>query len=85
VERHTILNLIHNQEAWGRQVNPLERIISIEATDRRLTVLTTNERLAQRIGRALERAFHGKATYDWSRGNKLLRVAWSRESSTAAR
>jgi hypothetical protein len=84
-ERHMILNLIHNQEAWGRQVNPLERIISIEATDRRLTVLTTNERLAQRIGRALERAFHGKATYDWSRGNKLLRVAWSRESSTAAR
>lgn len=75
--RRTILNLIKHQEEWGRRVNPLERIIALEAKGDRLTVLTTNERLAQRIGRALERAFHGKATYQWSRGNKLLRVQWA--------
>ncbi|MEW6325024.1 MAG: BCAM0308 family protein [Nitrospirota bacterium] len=79
--RHTILNLIKNQEDWGRQINPLERVISIQATDDALTVLTTNERLAQRIGRALERAFHGKALYRWSRENKLLRVEWASEAA----
>lgn len=81
--RRTILNLIKNQEAWGRQINPLERVVSIEADKDVVTVLTTNERLAQRIGRAMERAFHGKATFHWSREDKLLRVEWAREAEPA--
>jgi hypothetical protein len=81
--RRTILNLIKHQEEWGRRGNPLERVISLEAKRDRLTVLTTNERLAQRIGRALERAFHGKATYQWSRENKLLRVQWAQGTEPA--
>jgi NMD protein affecting ribosome stability and mRNA decay len=81
--RRAILNLIKHQEEWGRRGNPLERIISLEAKGDRLTVSTTNERLAQRIGRALERAFHGKATYQWSRENKLLRVQWAQKAMPA--
>jgi NMD protein affecting ribosome stability and mRNA decay len=78
--RRVILNLIKHQEEWGRMGNPLERIISLETKGDRLTVSTTNERLAQRIGRALERAFHGKVAYQWSRENKLLRVQWAQEA-----
>lgn len=79
--RESMLNLVKNQEEWGRQGNPLERIISIEAKGDVLIVTTTNERLAQRIGRAIERAFHGKAVYHWSNGDKLVRVEWSAAAS----
>jgi hypothetical protein len=75
--RESMLNLIKNQEAWGRKGNPLERILSMEAGPSLLTITTTNERLAQRLGRAIERAFHGKVVYRWSRGDKLARVDWS--------
>lgn len=37
----------------------------------------------KRMGRALERAFHGKATYQWSRENKLLRVQRAQEAAPA--
>lgn len=78
--REEILNLIKNQEAWGRQGNLLERVISMEAQNSTLTLTTTNERLAERIGRALERAFHGKVVYHWSQDDKFVRVEWAREA-----
>ncbi len=81
--RRATLSLIKHREEWRRRGNPLERIISLEAKGDQLTISTTNERLAQRIGRALERAFHGKAAYQWSRENKLLRVQWSQKAAPA--
>jgi hypothetical protein len=78
--REEILNLIKHQEEWGRQLNLLERVISMEAQNSTLTVTTTNERLAERIGRALERAFHGKVVYHWSQDDKFVRVEWAREA-----
>lgn len=82
--REEMLKLIKNQEAWGRQDNPLERVISLEAENTTLTVTTTNERLAERIGKALERAFHGKTLFHWSHENKLVRVEWAREAPAPA-
>jgi hypothetical protein len=41
-----------------------------------LEVQTTNDRLAQRIGRELERAYKGKATYHWAHRDMLARVSW---------
>ena len=43
---------------------------------RSLTLATTTELLAQRLGRALEQAFGGSVSYDFSRENKLARVTW---------
>ncbi len=82
--REEMLHLIRHQEQQGRRINPLERILSLDATADTLTVMTTNERLAGRIGRALERAFHGKTVYQWSRENKLVRVEWAGVPAGAA-
>ena len=77
--RQALLNLIRNEEERARQVNPLERVMSIrEDGFGKLIVQTTNEKLAQRLGRSIGKAFHGKVSYNWSHDNKLLRVDWER-------
>lgn len=77
--RDDILNLIHNEGERAKIVNPLERIIDMSGDDGNYEILTTNERLAQRIGRALHKAYDGNVTYKWSEDNKLVRVSWQRE------
>jgi len=77
--REEILNLIRNEEARAMGLNPLERIIAIQPRQEGLEVTTTHEKLAQRIGKSLFRAFHGKVAYQWSRGEKMARVSWMRE------
>ena len=47
--------------------------------DGKLTLSTTTEHLAQRLGRALEKAYDGKVEYDFSHENKLARVTWQRD------
>jgi len=43
-----------------------------------MVISTTNEKMAQRIGRAIRKAFRGYVTYQWSHDNKLARVDWAR-------
>jgi hypothetical protein len=45
----------------------------------KIEIATTNEKLAQRLGRALKKAFHGDVTYHWSHDTKLVRVEWVKE------
>lgn len=45
----------------------------------RVTVTTTTEHLAQRLGHALEKAFDGEVRYDFSHENKLAHVYWRRD------
>jgi NMD protein affecting ribosome stability and mRNA decay len=72
-----ILRLIHNEEARAKGVNPLERIMEITETDDGVVITTTNEKLAQRIGRTLKNTYHGQTTYRWSEP-KMLTVEWQR-------
>jgi hypothetical protein len=75
-----LINLIRNEEERARGLNPLERVISIKENGfGSIVILTTNEKLAQRIGRAVKKAFHGEVTYQWSHDNKLVRVDWMRQ------
>lgn len=74
-----IVNLMHNENEEAMQLNPLERIMDIERADGSIVVLTTNEKLAQRIGRAVHKAYSGDVEYKWSKGNKLARVNWHRD------
>jgi hypothetical protein len=78
--RQDLMNLIKNEEERARGYNPLERVISIKENGQgSIVISTTNEKLAQRIGRAVKKAFHGDVTYHWSHDNKLARVDWVRE------
>jgi NMD protein affecting ribosome stability and mRNA decay len=73
-----IMNLISNEEERAKGLNPLERIVRVTASAGALTVTTTNEKLAQRIGRALQKAYQGEVSYRWSEDTKYAHVEWAR-------
>jgi NMD protein affecting ribosome stability and mRNA decay len=77
--RRDVLGLLRKEEARAKEVNPLERIMKIEEEGNELRVFTTNTKLAQRMGREMERAYHGKIRYNWGHRDKLVRVYWERE------
>lgn len=76
--RAEVLNRIRNEEERAKGLNPLERIVELTEQDGVIRVTTTNEKLAQRIGRALHRAYQGIVKYKWSQDTKYLRVEWTR-------
>jgi NMD protein affecting ribosome stability and mRNA decay len=73
-----ILNLIRNEEQRAKGFNPLERIMSIEDIESGMEITTTNEKLTQRIGKSLQKAYQGRVYYKWSDDTKLLRAEWER-------
>lgn len=81
--KQDLLNLIRNEEARARGFNPLERVMSVKENGfGSIVISTTNEKLAQRLGRAIKKAFHGDVTYQWSHDNKLARVEWVRDAGS---
>ena len=75
-----IEHLLRNEAERAAEDNPLARIMEWKRGDgHKLTVTTTTEHLAQRLGGALEKAFGGNTHYDFSHENKLARVNWQRE------
>jgi hypothetical protein len=73
-----ILGLIRNQERESEAANPLSRIMMLRDEGDRLVIETTTEKLAQQIGRDLQRAYDGTLEYQWGDGNHLVRVSWER-------
>lgn len=72
--------LLLNESERAAVDNPLARIMEWRRGEgHKLTVTTTTEHLAQRLGHALEKAFGGHVAYDFSHENKLARVKWQRE------
>ncbi|MDH4245748.1 MAG: BCAM0308 family protein [Nitrospira sp.] len=71
-----IRGLIANVEARAVSVNPLDRVMKVARRKKDLEVQTTNDRLAQRLGRALVRAYKGKAEYKWAHRDMMVRVTW---------
>lgn len=80
VHREEIDRLLRNEAERAAVDNLLARIMEWkEDQSGRLTVATTTEHLAARIGQAIEKAFGGDAGYDFSHENKLARVYWRRD------
>jgi 3-dehydroquinate dehydratase len=77
--REEILNLVRNETKKADSINPLERIITMESDEEGMEITTTNEKLAQRIGRAIHKAYSGDLEYKWSEDNRLVRVNWHRD------
>lgn len=75
-----LLAIVRNEERRARETNPLERIMEIRDGDERVEILTTDEKLAQRIGREIRKAYRGTVSYKWSEDANLIRVDWSRDS-----
>jgi hypothetical protein len=73
-----ILNILRTVENNAIAKNPLERIISIRPEGDALVIETTEETLAEHIGRALHKAHQGRLEVDWSDNHSLCRVRWER-------
>jgi len=77
--RDDIERLLRNEAERAAEDNPLARIMLWkENGEGKLTLSTTTEHLAQRLGHALTKAFDGTVGYDFSHENKLARVTWKR-------
>jgi NMD protein affecting ribosome stability and mRNA decay len=74
-----IHNIIKNEEKKARNKNPLEKIISMERQGDDLLIETTEEKLAEHLGRALHKAHQGELKVTWTDDHAICRVAWNRE------
>lgn len=74
-----IVTLLNNEAARVSSRNVLDRVIKMtEEGKDKLVVETTTEKLAQRLGRAVYRAYKGELDFRWSEMNRFVRVYWSR-------
>ena len=75
--REEAMNLIHNvaDRASG---NIAARIVDIEDHGAEIQVTTTDQHLAERIGKEFERAFSGELEIQWPKGEEFVRVLWER-------
>jgi hypothetical protein len=77
--RGDVEHLLKNEVARGLADNPLSRIVRwTPVGSGELTVTTTTENLAQKLGRALNKAFQGTVHYEFSHENKFAHVTWTR-------
>ncbi len=75
----SLVSIIKRENEKSMDTNPLERVMDIETSESNLVIMTTNEKLAQKIGRAVKKAYHGEVEYKWSEDDKLVRVNWHRD------
>lgn len=76
--RNEILNLIRNIEEQEKAEHPLERIMSITDEKDYTLVTTTGIHIARRIGEVLSRSYKGDFSFQYTEGEKHLRVYWQR-------
>ena len=72
------MNLIHNEYARSKKYNPLKRIMKINEKGGEIEILTTEGRLAQRLGSILFKAYSGEVEYKKHENAKFMRVEWRR-------
>jgi hypothetical protein len=73
-----ILNTIKNVEEKARVKNPLARIMAIDHEGGGVAVSTTDDKLAQKLGKDIYKAYSGRLEYQWSKEDSFVRVNWSR-------
>lgn len=73
-----IRNILHNALARFAARNPLERVISMHSGMDGMIIETTDSKLAEQLGRALQRAHSGELQIDWQGAPVVCRVHWER-------
>jgi len=76
--KEEILNLLKNEEKKLRARSLLPKIGKIEESNGAITVYTTDDKLAYRLGKAIYQAYKGEISIKWSEGNHFTRVYWER-------
>jgi NMD protein affecting ribosome stability and mRNA decay len=73
-----IQQILKKEEDRAFAKNPQERIIRMTKEDGRLTIETTEEKLAEHLGRVLQRAHRGELKISWAGNPDICRVSWER-------
>ncbi len=73
-----IRNILNNRAQSVQSRNPLQRIMRMEKSEEQLVIETTDSKLAERLGRALQHAHRGELKIDWG-GKQTCRVDWQRD------
>ena len=73
-----ILNALKHAEAKWRASNPLGRIMEIRQEKDLMAIATTDDKLAQKLGREIYKAHKGNLHYQWNEDEELVRVSWTR-------
>jgi len=73
-----IHNILVNTANRFAARNPLERIIRMQRTDEALIIETTANKLAEQLGRSLQKAHSGALQIDWQGAPVVCRVQWER-------
>ena len=73
-----IRNLLSNEAKRVLAKNPISRIIQMEKTADGLVIETTEQKLAEHLGRILTRAHSGELNMSWSGVPRICRVVWER-------
>lgn len=81
--RDEIEGLVRNVEQRERGEHPLKRVMAIEDADEGgFAVTTTDAKLAEALGRALEKAYAGELVHAPTTADRenLVRVRWTRDA-----
>jgi hypothetical protein len=76
-----IVGLVRNEEAAEKAEHPLNRIMAIADIDDGIEIQTTDIHLPHRLGRAIERAFHGDLDTHFDETGYFVRVDWHRPTT----
>lgn len=73
-----IRNILQNEAERVMAKNPIAKIMRMASEDGALVIETTEQKLAEHLGRTLNRAHRGELNIDWSTSPKVCRVSWER-------
>jgi len=77
LHRDAVTARIRNVATRARVRQPQRRVVSLEARDGTIEVLTTSQKLAHRIAHEMKKAFGGRTTYSWA-DDGVLTARWER-------
>lgn len=73
-----IRNILDNALDRVAARKPLERIISVQRINGELVIETTDNKLAEQLGRLVQKAHSGELQIDWQGNPVVCRVQWER-------
>lgn len=74
-----IKNVINRVAREGRRRNVAARIFRMVEDDGAMVIETTDEHLAERMGKEVVKAFKGKLEIKWQEKDTFARVVWQRD------
>lgn len=74
--KHMMLETIKNSGNQAFRQNPLHRVLNVTESKSQIRVLTTENQLAVRLGKEVERAFGGNLEIHWSKDDEPVYVVW---------